>query len=523
MPAAESVDLGKQSSEINFPEELLRSITRFCAVIAVCASLALPAVTQETPKVALDYSPALFAVLSAINACGYDAEVAESNPVRSQVRGEIAQAVQSPNAQEAVRRMCGFYNDHLQPDSARQLAQYVSLALHLGDAPSFTPTVPEADLPPDAVYVLGFVPLLQNFWVTADMNRIWNRHQKDYEALVAKYHKPVTDLLFGTDIYLKQPISGYVGRGFTIYLEPMAAPGQVNARNYGVDYYMVVSPDASALKLDQVRHTYLHYVLDPLTLKRTSTMRRLSPLLETVSKSPLDDGYKQDISLLVTESLVRAIEARQVGGSKGAETGKLAKAEESMREGFILTRYFYDALIEFEKSPVGLKDAYGDWLHYIDVSKELKRAQSIQFASSSTPEVVRPGKKETEVLDVAERQLAAGNRDAAEKLAQQALTDSKQDAGRASFILARVATLKGDMKGAEFYFQKALKSAQDPIVLAWSHIYLGRISDLREQREQALEHYNAALTAGDAGADAKNAAERGIQQPYEPPTRSEKN
>jgi len=54
-------------------------------------------------------------------------------------------------------------------------------------------------------------------------------------------------------------------------------------------------------------------------------------------------------------------------------------------------------------------------------------------------------------------------------------------------------------------------------VVAWSHIYLGRIFDLQAERDAALNQYRAALTAGASLPEAKAAAERGIQQPYEPP------
>ena len=64
----------------------------------------------------------------------------------------------------------------------------------------------------------------------------------------------------------------------------------------------------------------------------------------------------------------------------------------------------------------------------------------------------------------------------------------------------------------------ALQVAQEPKVIAWSHIYLGRIFDLEENREAALDHYRAALNAGNALPEAKAAAEHGIQRPYEPPT-----
>ena len=106
---------------------------------------------------------------------------------------------------------------------------------------------------------------------------------------------------------------------------------------------------------------------------------------------------------------------------------------------------------------------------------------------------------------------------AASKLAQQALGDRNEDPARALFILARAAAANGDMPGAQTYFERTLDLAREPRVVAWSHIYLGRIFDIQENRESALKHYNAALNAGDAAPDTRMAAERGLQKPYEAP------
>ena len=56
---------------------------------------------------------------------------------------------------------------------------------------------------------------------------------------------------------------------------------------------MVVSPGpGSALKMDQIQHTYLHYLLDPLAMKYPATMEDLKPLLTTVKAAPMDDSFK---------------------------------------------------------------------------------------------------------------------------------------------------------------------------------------------------------------------------------------
>lgn len=475
---------------------------------------------QNAPKVALDTSETLFTVLTAINACGYDQDLASSEPLRKAIRTEVAQAIKaSPEAKAAAGPMCDFYRDHQPADSSRDLAQYVSLALYLGEPPGFAPKVKEAELPPDASFVVGFIPLVAKFYEAAGLGALWQKHKSEYEALPNQYHEPLSKMLFATEIYLKIPSAAYLGRQFTVYLDPMGAPGQTNARNYATDYFVVISPTGQSLKMQQIRHTYLHYLLDPMALRNGASFKRLEPLLEQVKTAPLDESFKNNISLLVTECLVRAIEAR-TPVTKTPEAERLQQVDQSVNEGYILTRHFYDALVQFEKEPTGMKNAYSDMLTAIDVGKEMKRASQIQFANQAAPELLhltRPS--DQPLLKQAEKRLSGGDPEGAQKLAQQALDENREDPGRALFILAQVATMQADMQSARGYFERALGVAHEPKVVAWSHIYLGRISDLQEDRESALVHYRAALTAGAAMPEVKAAAERGLTQPYEPPTR----
>jgi len=492
----------------------------FVALVALAAQVC---VADNPPKVALDNNEALFAVLTAMNACGYDSELATSDPLRSQIRAEVAKTIEaSAESKESTAVMCKFYVEHQQDDPARTLAQYVSLALCLNAPPDLGMKVKEAELPPDAAFVSGLVPLVQKFYGDAGLHTIWTRHQEAYAELTARYHEPLAKVLFDAEVYLKLPSAGYLGHAFTVYLDPMAAPGQANARNYGPDYYVVISSGTgSELKMDQIRHTYLHYLLDPMALKYPTAVDHLKPLLESVKRSPMDDSFKTDASLLATECLIRAIEARMVGSSKTPETQREQLVDQSAQQGFILTPYFYQELLKFEKSPAGLRIIYGEWLAGIDVHKEQKNAAEIKFASKADQELLhlsRPA--EVKLLMTAEQHLSSGDAEGARKLAQQALDEKKEDPGRALFILAQVSAMNRDMQGARNYFQQALGVAHEAKVLAWSHIYLGRIFDLQEDRAAALDQYRAALTAGGALPEAKAAAERGIEQPYEPPGHS---
>ena len=401
----------------------------------------------------------------------------------------------------------------------------MSLALNLGPPPEFAPKLPESELPPDAGYVLGFVSLLKSYDAIANLHAIWQKHQPEYLALIDQYHAPVAQMIHATDNYLRMPVSGYAGRSFTVYMEPMAGPGQVNARNYLQDfYYVVVAPSGSNLHMDALRHTYLHFVLDPLIAKRASTLERLQPILLSVQSAPMAEEYKRDAGLLVIECLIRAIEARTPSDPKLPEKDRLALVQRDEAQGFVLTGYFYEQLRSFEKGAVGLQDALPDWLHDIDVQGQKKRASQIAFAAQAEPEVMQAAKRaprnasqNQKKIDMAERALASGNPAEAGKLAQESL-QANEDAARAYFVLAKVASLGGQMQAAQTDFQKALDAAKDPHVIAWSHIYLGRILDIQQERESAVAHYKAALATSDVPEDAKAAAEHGLQAPYQPPT-----
>jgi len=484
----------------------------------VVGILTLPTMAQQTPRMSVETSQGLFSVMAAINACGYDADLSQSVPLRQQIRGEVLKAAQSQQAQLELRRMCVFYEDHRQDNASRTLSNYVALGLNLNDSPKLDLRTKESSLPPDAIFVLGFLPLLQRFSVEANLNAIWQRHRPDYEQLIESLHKPINGTLLSTDLYLKRNLSGYIRHEFVIYVEPMAAPSEVNSRNYADDYYMVISPtNAGAIRLDLIRHTYLHYILDAKVLSRGTTLERISPLRESVRSAPLDDSYKFDMGLLLTESLIRAIEARQLGGLKGPAKPKEELAWDSTRQGFILTQYFYDKLVLFERDEVGFDQSYADWLHGIDVQRQQKFAATVPFLKSSTPELVRKGQHKEMLVDLAERALANGNFDGARNYAQQAI-QNQEDQGRALFVMARVAVAGGNLNDAQDLFERAATASGDAKIRGWSHVYLGRILDIQEHRQEAVEHYRAALNVGGTP-ELIAAAEKGLRQAYETPAK----
>ncbi len=486
---------------------------------------------QNQSPITLDSSETIFSVLTALNACGYDQDLNSSDATRLNVRAEVQRHLQeSEEAQAALSALCEFYQKHT-PDrnTNRSLAPYISLALYMDGPPHFVPRLKEEELPPDAAAIMGFGTVLEHFYEKAGVHSIWERHHRDYAAAMARYHEPLANMVFDTEIYLKQSSSQYLGRTFAIYLDFMGSPSETDARNYGSAYYVVVFPAPSAaagatpesgLKMAQIRHTFLHYKLDPLAEKHYSSMKRLEPLLQSVKRAPLEESFKNDISLLVTECLVRAIEIRTSGNKQTAEAMRTQLVDDAVKQGYILTRYFYDTVVAFEKDQVNIRGVYGDFLENIDLKKEQKAAAEVQFASSASPELVQLSRpEERRMLVTAEKRLAAGDPKGAQELAQMALDRKIGDQGRALFILAEVAVANKNRDGAQDNFKKAIETSKDPKVVGWSHVYLGRILDMKEDRAAALEEYQAALSAGAELPEIKAAAERGLQQAYEPPAK----
>jgi tetratricopeptide (TPR) repeat protein len=483
--------------------------------------------------ITLDSNETIFSVLTALNMCGYDQDLTISDATRSNVRAEVQRVLQeSVDAEVARTALCEFVQKHVASrDPNRNLSQYISLALYLDGPPHFVPRLKDEELPPDAAAIAPFGALLERFYDKAGLHSIWERHRNDYAAAMRRYHEPLAKMVFDTEIYLKQPSSQYLGRRFTVYLDFMGSPSETDARNYGAEYYVIVFPapntpagDAprTALKMDQIRHTFLHYEMDPLAEKHYSSIKRLEPLLASVKRAPIEEAFKTDISLLVTECLVRAIEIRTSGNKQTAEAMRTQAVDDAVRQGYILTRYFYDAVVAFEKDPAGIRGAYSDFLDKVDLKKEEKAAAEVQFASAASPELVRLSRpEERRMLVTAEKRLAAGDPKGAQELAQAALDKKIGDQGRALFILAEVAVANKNRDGAQENFQKAIASSQDPTVVGWSHVYLGRILDMKEDREAALVEYQAAMNVGEKLPEIRAAAEKGLAAAYEPPAKAQ--
>jgi tetratricopeptide (TPR) repeat protein len=541
VPANAQKPSSPSSSSSSTPEKLSTDIPK-----------ATPRIAQPEAggsAITLETSEPLFYIAVALNTCGYDADLAASSPVRQKIRDEINAAVAaSAEARTSRDALCSYVREHTLADGSLNLAQYISLALYLSPPPELTPTVDETELPPDSTQVVNILPLLRTFADDIHLNAIWAEHRPEYEDLAARVHGPLTKMILNTNIYLRLPVSSYDGRRFLVLLEPMLAPSATNARIYSSDYIVVASPAGDplgAVHMDDIRHSYLHYEIEPLVYARAQAMERLQPLLKAVQDAPLEYTYKTEIVPLLTECLIKAIETHtmDVGIPKPQKPGSAVKARAdlerydtdlsayehqaeavrrkavnlAMRQGWVLVDYFYDQIGTMERDGISLKENMGQMVYGMDVDRERHKDQQIAFLPEGSHDVLRRATTQLTGLQLAEMKIYKGDLAGASDIASKVLADPNGDHAQAHYVLARVNLMQRQPGAAIGDFQAVLDTSKNPRTLAWSHIYLGRLYDILPDREKALAEYQAALIVRDAQPDTKAAAEQGIKTPFVAP------
>ena len=349
------------------------------------------------------------------------------------------------------------------------------------------------------------------FYRDAGIPDLWKQSQPAIAAELARYHDPVSNAVVEAQGYLRYVSSGLTHGQFRVSLELLAPANQVHTRSYKGDMFVVLTPAVEPQAAD-VRHAYLHFVLDPLAVRYAEVVDKKKPLVDFAAAAPLlDTSYKDDFLLLVTESLIKAIEARM---AKPGERKTLV--DEALAEGYILTPYFAEALPKYEKQEQAMRYYYPDLVGGISMKTENARLADVKFASerktrpAPPPLQTQPQPQQTlaeKELDDAEDLYKARELDRARGVYTKVLQASDQSLhARAYYGLARIAALEKNPGLAEELFRKTLEVSPDPQTRAWTEVYLGRLAFAARESEQAADHFRRALAIEGASDAAKKAA-----------------
>jgi hypothetical protein len=74
-----------------------------------------------------------------------------------------------------------------------------------------------------------------------------------------------------------------------------------------------------------------------------------------------------------------------------------------------------------------------------------------------------------------------------------------------------LAAINKDPQGAVDLLEKALAEGPEPQIVAWTHVFLGRLFDLSTDPQKAKPHFEAALATPGISPAARKAAEDGLK------------
>jgi hypothetical protein len=489
-------------------------LTMMSAVPQTPQRVPLPSRQSDQTHNQLDASESIFAVLAAINAGGYDAEI--DSPTNNPLRKALRDHLQSQHL-DVVDELRRYVRDHRAKTAEADLSQYISYALVMSGPPDFVSRYNSSTVPPDVETLYEFTPLLVRFYREAHIDQLWKQSQPYFEKAMAQYQEPVARAVLQVNAYLRNTTSGFLGRRFQIYVDLLGAPNQVQTRSYVDDYFVVATP-AGDLPIDQIRHAYLHYLLDPLPLRFSDIVDTKRGLGDYALGSPiLANQYKSDFILLTTECLIKAIESRM--------DRKPAMVEQALREGFVMTPAFVDRLIEYEKQEQTMRLFFPDLAGGIDLKREEARLDSIDFVSKAAGGKVRTVTRDlrppeltgaAKMVEDAEKAYTARDLPRSREMYLRVLkeTTEKPVHAKAYYGLARIAVLERDPELGDRLFRKVLEMEPDAATKSWSLLYLARLADSQGDREQAQGHYKAALAVEGVPDSVRQAAEKGLKEAF---------
>jgi hypothetical protein len=376
----------------------------------------------------------LIVVMAALDAAGWDAG-GEPTQFRQMVRRDYAKLDPALRA-----RLRDFFTRYQLPGTrtpAEQAARYVSLAYTLGPAPGFEAPPRSEDLPSGVLDVLDFAPLAREFYRSTGMDERLPEYLRAHRAEADQLRLPTSRMVRDVLSYLHlQPVTTMVERvnatdpsradakrrdaqkrvtvmrekprRFLVVPDLLAAPGAVNFRVIGDDYYAIIPPGTDPAA-SELRRAYIQYLVDPLVIRfsRAIAARRaeIKQLLdEQVAKGNAEASA--DVFLIVARSLVVAADARMSEAGRlnvlqndasarlsevkteearapiiketretrarieDATTAQLAEAYE---RGAVLAFFFADQLRGLETSGFDISNFFSDMVASFQVTRESRR------------------------------------------------------------------------------------------------------------------------------------------------------
>ena len=288
----------------------------------------------------------VFTIMAFMNASGYDGEFQgqQMHPVRSRVRDILKE--QAASKPEQFRKWKQYYNK-----VNLSSFHYLDFALSLKADYPFRRIRPDSELgyPFAGLRLADFPDVLNEFWDTLDMEKVWAEVKPIYLEEIGRYNfdNMESHLEFIWDYLRMERSDRFVFVSVPNLLDKHYHAIGAQYENY---WYMVESPGAGSHSLNV--HEYLHSIVNPMIEAcYKGHSEKLNKYFEAGKDQPLAKSYGHPVTYTY-ECLIRALTTRLYVLMENNFTPSRgeAKVKYLTQEGLILVEPFYHLLDEYEES-----------------------------------------------------------------------------------------------------------------------------------------------------------------------------
>lgn len=373
----------------------------------------------------IGYDIRTFVVMAAINVAGFDSEPGGQplSPARVELKRELDKV--SPAIKS---KLASYYKSHRRAgiDEAVDATRYAALSLLMTQPPAFSIFEREENsIPHDLRPLLGFVPLVQEFYINTGIKELFAKYNAISDVYVQAYNRPVGETLYQTLDYFHirpqtvinmrplvvtkdDPTGGKKQKQTVItrtrtrqlYLvpDPLSAIGssivrddilnqrdELLARKIGDDYLIIVGPSRTP-NLEAVRQAFIRYVIDPMIERHLKASLEYKDQITALVAGVPTAGrqYGTSVYLVLRESLaeaaaarIRRLNATRPGGGYSEDDATYDLAQAYLRGG-VLAFHFYDALKGLEKVGINIEDFFDQMVATTKFDREGTRPKEFE-------------------------------------------------------------------------------------------------------------------------------------------------
>jgi len=317
----------------------------------------------------------IFTVFAFVNLAGYDDENNDGgmHPVRKLVREQVAKL--TPDALQ--QRIRSFYKEH-KVEGPNFAYAVVATATSGPTKFKFSPGWSEIANQAPFHDLAGMPALLREFYTAIPLDTIYAGVRKDYLDEIAAQHDAIIREVSRVMQYCRVGSPSELSGGGEVkkaVVIPNLLESYKRAFSFDWDdtFYSIQGPQ---LHPGYNPHEFVHSITNPLSYdpKYRSPEERAKALVDTARQIPDVASDADSIDKFFDENLVRAISLKYLDtGDAARDDRRRSNMLEEYRSGYILERFFYEQLSDYEKSGEPLRLYYPKMLARLDPAKELER------------------------------------------------------------------------------------------------------------------------------------------------------